>query len=343
MDGIEATIIEHTDSTAKVKAATYWITPLERISNTFYHDVVKRNNTWHLKPLDYDLDIPPDQLLSNNITQFYNHGRRRISSELTYHEDVLKQPVLEVLSAGLVRTDSIYTVVGEVQNVDNVPADVVIKCTLYNDYDEELAVYNVKDQMKHKLMPKEITSFRINFEGIAWLDSASRKPDTFDPNEFTPVDLSDIPTKFNLQCAGNVATSDLYKGVSIAELRQDNDYIEGVLFNSGIQEVTIPQLIISYYNNNHELIWVDHDYIKEGIRPQRKKVFSYKLKNLNSISIINNSLDNTFVNGLSNKAISYKVTPNRKKEQRKVQFIPVSGKSYPYIKIEINNYIGAPY
>ena len=192
-------------------------------------------------------------------------------------------------------------------------------------------------------MPKEITSFRINFEGIAWLDSASKKPDTFDPNEFTPVDLSDIPTKFNLQCAGNVATSDLYKGVSIAELRQENDYIEGVLFNSGIQEVTIPQLIISYYNNNHELIWVDQDYIKEGIRPQRKKVFSYKLKDLNSISIINNSLDNTFVNGLPNEAISYKVTPNRKKEQRKVQFIPVSGKSYPYIKVEINNYIGAPY
>ncbi|MAQ74697.1 MAG: hypothetical protein CL613_00015 [Aquimarina sp.] len=343
MDGIEATIIEHTDSTAKVKAATYWITPLERISNTFYHDVVKRNNKWHLKPLDYDLDIPPDQLLSNNITQFYNHGRRRISSEQTYHEDVLKQPVLEVLSTALIKTDSTYTVVGEIQNVDNVPADVVIKCTLYNDYDEELAVYNAKDQMKHKLMPKEITSFRINFEGIAWLDSASKKPDTFDPNEFTPVDLSDIPTKFNLQCAGNVATSDLYKGVSIAELRQENDYIEGVLFNSGIQEVTIPQLIISYYNNNHELIWVDQDYIKEGIRPQRKKVFSYKLKDLNSISIINNSLDNTFVNGLPNEAISYKVTPNRKKEQRKVQFIPVSGKSYPYIKVEINNYIGAPY
>jgi hypothetical protein len=39
--------------------------------------------------------------------------------------------------------------------------------------------------IKHKLMPKEITSFKVNFEDIAWLKNTDTKPTTFNPNEFT--------------------------------------------------------------------------------------------------------------------------------------------------------------
>jgi hypothetical protein len=37
----------------------------------------------------------------------------------------------------------------------------------------------------------------------------------------------------------------------------------GLLFNYGIQEVTIPGLLISYYNSDKKLIYVDH-FIREG-------------------------------------------------------------------------------
>ena len=228
LDGILVDIITQTDSTAKVKALTHWITPLEKIDKTFYHELVKYNKKWFVKPLAYDLDIPPDQLFAENVTAFYNHGRRRVSSEQTYHEDVLKQPVLEVLSAKIIEYKDQYSLIGEVQNIDNVPADVGITGTLYNDKDEKLAKYNVKHQMKHKLMPKEITSFRINFEGIAWVNREDQKPETFDPDQFTAMKFDDKPAKFNLQCAGNVATVDLYKGVAINDLAIQNNHIEGV-------------------------------------------------------------------------------------------------------------------
>jgi hypothetical protein len=38
-------------------------------------------------------------------------------------------------------------------------------------------------------MPKEITSFKVNFEEIAWIKKDVVQPTTFNPNEFTPKTL----------------------------------------------------------------------------------------------------------------------------------------------------------
>ncbi|WP_025741609.1 membrane protein [Aquimarina pacifica] len=342
LDQIKVHVVAQTDSTAKTQVFTRWITALEAIDKVFYHELVRRNNKWFLKPRAYDLDIPPDQLLAENTTKFYNHGRRRITSEQTYHEDVLKQPVLEVLSAKIIENNNQYMIIGEVQNIDNVPADVVITGTLYDRESKELAKYNVKHQMKHKLIPKEITSFRIDFEGIAWVNHEERKPETFDPDQFTAIDFKETPNTFNLQCAGNVATVDLYKGVVINDLTIQNQQIHGVLFNSGLQEVTIPMLLVSYYNENEELIWVDHQYISEGIRQQRKQYFTHNLMDLSEVCEIDKDMSAVFVNGLSNTVISQKVVPNRISDHRLVPLIPVQGKGFAYVKLEINTYIGAP-
>ncbi|MDY8134650.1 hypothetical protein [Aquimarina sp. 2201CG5-10] len=342
LDEINITIISQNDSVAKIKAITNWITPLEKIDKTYYHQLINRNGSWYIHPLEYDLDIPPDQLFAENSTIFYNHGRRRITSEQTYHEDVLKQPVLEVLFAKIIKNKEQYSIVGALQNVDNVPADVVIKGSLYGSENNRLATYNAKHLMKHKLIPKEITSFRINFEGIAWLDINESKPDTFDPEQFTVLELKDRPIEFNLQCAGNVATTDLYKGVAVNDIVITDDKISGVFFNSGLEEVTIPQLLISYYDSNKKMIWVDHKYLREGIRPQRKQYFEYTFKDVSNIEIIDENLDNVYVNGLPNVEISQKVVPNRKPDLKSLALLPVNGKGFSYIKLEINTYIGAP-
>ncbi len=341
LDEISVDVIAKTDSTAKVKAITHWITPLEKIDKTFYHELVQYGNRWFVKPSLYDLDIPPDQLYARNTTTYYNHGRRRISSEQTYHEDVLKQPVLEVLMAKIVERDNQYSIIGQLQNIDNVPADVVVTGTLYNSRNEKLAEYNVKHQMKHKLLPKEITSFRINFEGIAWVDRKEAKPDTFDPDQFTIMKLEETPAKFNLQCAGNVATVDLYKEFSINDLTVKNNQIEGTVFNSGLKEITIPMLLVSYYNQDHELVWVDHQYLREGIRQQRKQYFKYKLLDLSCVQKINSDMKNVLVNGLENRLISDKVVPERIVEHTSKQFIPIKGKGFNYITLSINTYIGS--
>ncbi|MFI1773308.1 hypothetical protein [Thalassobellus citreus] len=342
LDAIETIITSKTDNLATVKVNTNWITPLEKINKTDYKSLVKLKGKWFIQPDDIDLDLPPDQLYSGNLTKYFNQGRRRITTEQTHHEDVLKQPVLEILSAKLVKHNNSYALIGEVQNIDNVPADVVLKGTLYNDANKELATYNAKYHVKHKLMPKEVSSFKINFEGIAWSKTQDSIPKTFNPDEFTPVEFEEQPTKFNLQIAGNVSGSDLYKDATLSDLNISTNTISGKLFNSGLEEITIPQLIITYYDTNKNMLWVDHHFIEKGIRQQRQQAFEYPILKNDSINIINENMKNCFVNGLPNASISNKVVPNRIDNQTHTVLQPIKHANYSFIKIELNSYIGNP-
>lgn len=342
LDSIGIDIADETNNSAKAKVTTLWITPLEKIKKDFYHELIKKSDKWYIKPKKKDSDIPPDQLFTANTTSFYNHGRRKITTQQTHHEDVLKQPVLEILTAKLIKYNGQYSVIGEIQNVDDVPADVVIKSTLYNDADKELAVYNAKFHIKHKLMPKEITPFKVNFEGIAWASTKDTMPPTFDPDQFTPISLEEQPVNFDIQSAGNVANTDLYKSVALQNLEFSEHGIDGVLYNGGIQEVTIPQLLISYYDKDHELVWVDHHFLTEGVRMQRKQFFNYQPLSLNTLKVIYSSLENCYVNGLPNTAITKKVFPKRILNHANTQRQPFKGDGYSYIKFDINSYIGNP-
>lgn len=342
MDAIDIQILSQTENSAKIIAKTKWVTPLEVISKEYRHDVVKEKGKWFIVPNKIDLDIPPDQFVSNNGTEFFKHGRRAVSTQQTYHDDVLKQPVLEILSAKLIQYKKQYIIIGEVQNVDNVPADVVLKATLYDKNDKKLASFNAKYEIKHKLMPKEITSFKVNFEDIAWVKNTDVKPKTFNPNEFTPLELTGNPVTFDIQCAGNVAITDLYTQVALTDFAIENNHITGTLFNFGIQESTIPEILVSYYNSNKELIYVDHFFMREGVRVQRKNYFDYELLNLNNCKTLKSSLENCFVNGLANASISKAVVPNRKLNEAEEQLQQIKGRGFDYIKLEINNYIGNP-
>ena len=342
LDAIEIEIIKESKSNVELIAKTKWITPLEIIYKKFYHKTVKRKGNWYIIPQKLDSDIPPDQFIASSGTEYFKHGRRKISTQQTYHDDVLKQPELEILSAKLIRFNHEYTIIGELQNIDNSPADVIIKSTLYNNQDQPLATFNAKYEIKHKLMPKEITSFKIKFEEIAWVKKDDKKPTAFNPNEYTPKKISERPANFDIQSAGNVAITDLYTQVALSDLVIEGDHLKGTLFNYGIQEVTVPQLLISYYDQNKELVYVDHFFLKEGVRVQRKQYFDYKLVDLTRCLLIQSSLKDCFVNGLPNGDLARTIVPKRIYQHHLEQLQPIDGKGFSYIKIEMNNYIGNP-
>ncbi len=291
LDNIEVNIKEQTDKNAKADVITNWVTPLERVEKKYFFELIKEGTKWFLKIPKPNPDLPPDQLMITNKTSYFNHGRRKITTQQTLHEDVLKQPVLEVLNAKLIKHGKSYAVIGTIQNIDNVPADVALKAALYDSDNGKLASYNAKYHMKHKLMPKETSNFRIEFEGIAWSKIKDAIPKIFNPDEFTPTDFKKPPTLFNLHCEGNVANSDLYKKVGIDHVDINKSKVKGTIFNTGIEEVTISQLLVSYYSSEKELLWVDSLFLKEGVRQQRKQNFTIALDPLKQLEIIYDGLD----------------------------------------------------
>tara|TARA_R110002126_G_scaffold13674_1_gene58810 strand:- start:6002 stop:7429 length:1428 start_codon:yes stop_codon:yes gene_type:complete len=342
LDAIDIQIIKNSDNRATLVAKTKWITPLEIINKEYYHETIKRKGKWYILPQKQPLDIPPDQFLFDNTTSYFKQGRRKITTQQTYHEDVLKQPELEILSAKLIQYKNEFIIIGELQNIDNFPADVVLKSTLYNHHDKVLATFNAKDVIKHKIMPKETTSFKVNFEEISWLNKDAAQPTTFNPNEFTPKDINETPANFDIQSAGNVAITDFYTQVALSDLTIESNHLKGTLFNYGIQEVTVPELLVSYYTAEKELLYVDHYFLREGVRVQRKQYFDYELLDLSSCRIILSSLENCYVNGLPNGGLARTIIPKRNKTVEKELLQKVKGKGFSYVKIEMNNYIGNP-
>jgi len=342
LDSLAIEIEAKTDTTAQAIVNAKWITPLKEIRTVEIVSLKKTQSNWFIIPKAIDPDIPPDQLLIQSGTAYYNHGKRAVTIQKTYHEDVLKQPVVEVLSARLVQIDSIYAIVGEIQNVDNIPADISVTGALYNTGNRELARFNAKDIVKHKLLPKEKTLYRINFEDIAWNKNNDSKPTTYNPNLFTEIKLKEKPISFEVQVNANVATTDLQQAVALSKVQQQDNAIQGFLFNPSINEATIAQLLIGYYNASQELLWVESKYIDESIRQQRKRPFSEILLSIPLPKEIASGLTTVSVNGLPNTQISTKIVPNRNRSEENKAFIKIKNMPYTYIKIVTNNYIGNP-
>jgi len=130
--------------------------------------------------------------------------------------------------------------------------------------------------------------------------------------------------------------------LTIQSLNLEDEKVSGELYNSGIQEVTIPLLLVSYYDEDQELVWVDHKFVKDGVRVQRKQPFEYSFVNVEGLDIINSSLKNCFVNGLPNSSIAKKVVPDRDLSHAGELLQPFDGDSFDFVKLELNSYIGNP-
>ncbi|TKD62321.1 hypothetical protein [Flavobacterium sp. ASW18X] len=343
LNGIEFDIFDRTENHAKARVYTEFITPLTYVLDTTVYELnKKKDNKWYIVPDVFDVDVPNEQLYSVSEPKYKNHGRRRVTTQQTFHEDIVPQPVVEVLEAKLIESDNQFYIIGRLQNIDNLPADINVKSTIYTKDYKEMGVYNAQNFVKHKLLPKEHSAFKIHFEAVAWQKIKDSMPQVFDPDTFTPMVWQEYPQIFDLQISANGSSQDLYREVTLNDVQIEDDRVTGYLYNYGISDVTIPQLIISYYNDDNELVWVDEDIVMQTIRPQRKSPFEFKLKKFPCYFNYHQEKDSWFVNGLPNDDIKQKYLEHRKPDLFYTDLIPVDGDIYSYIKIEINNYIGSP-
>jgi len=277
------------------------------------------------------------------VLEFHNQGRREANVEQTFHEDILDRPLINILSARLVRKEDNYYVIGEIQNVDNDPAFINIKANLYDSKGKEIVSYNAKDEIVHVLYPKEKTPFKVSFEAVAWDKSYDKIPSTYDPDLVKPFDFLEEPVEFVVFASSSVESGYTYKnyGLQNISIEPDGSSLQGEFYNYGTKHVSIPQLLVTYLDENREVIWIDNHYQSYGARQQRKEAFEMDIDLLTDFTLVKQGdRENLFVNGSSIEKFAGLYSPNI---NRVIDSdAKVDNECYDYLRIVPNAFVGNP-
>jgi len=276
---------------AEATVTASWFTAVQKYETTHELTLERIDDKWYIRKENFEMDVTADQLISIPDIDFLNQGKRQAISGSTLKEDVLDRPEIYIKQANLVMKDSLPYIVGEVVNVDVDPAFINVKAILYNDQGAEILSMNSSEVIKHNLLPKESSLFKIDFSENIY--------------ELKTENIIDSISSFAVFVNSSVTDEKLYKFYGLKEILYQNKTIEGAVVNYGNKEITIPQILVGQcYNDN--VLWVDYMYVNRGIRAQREKEFSKEIIDINNIQLLKKGNDeNLLINGSSRKRYYY--------------------------------------
>lgn len=301
LDSLSTNIEILGDDRAVANVEAHWITSLKKYQSEHVLQLKKKGLFWYLLPFESQLKTPPDQLIRLPDVDYKSHGRRTLNK--TSDDDVQDRPELMIKEANLIESKEGYHVVGRIKNIDVDPASVTLEARLYNEYGGEIARYGVRDVMTHDLLPKESTTFRIDFEELQW----QGENDTFDPEAKTPKEFAEMPCSFAIFANSVVTDIEFYKNFGYSKFVYDEESEEcsGVFYNYGAHEITIPQLRYDIIEDEN-LLWVECQYLKTAIRSQKLDNFSFNIQNkLDPKLYLEGELENLIINGVSMESKNY--------------------------------------
>ncbi len=325
----------------EVRVNAFWVTALSSYPTTDMLTMVKRQGQWYIMPSSVDITVPPDKFLRYPIVDWHAQGRSVVTTGTTGFGDVLDRPQLQILSARLVKVGKTYSVVGELINTDVNPADVTVTALLFDKNHTILSTYNAQTGMIHKLLPKETTPFRVDFEGVAGtgLIDASTLMGSFQPGLKTPLHLKAPIDSFQVYAKAVVTDHDLNRGVgeqdvSVKYEADGKPHLVGLLYNGSTSEATVPHLLVTYYNAQNEVMWVDSTFIEQAVEPEHTEAFDIALTPASSVAPIIN-MGGTYTNILKQQHLPF--DPQLPWSQRYP--LPASS-GYSSLRISLNYLIG---
>ncbi len=276
LDEISSELNDQNDFRATVTADLRYLTSIEWYDIEREHGLVERNGQWYINADEPELTIPPDQLVRRPSIAYAIQGRRRVTQLTTELTDVQDRPEIDVRDVRVVEEDGLPVVVGMVSNRDVDPADLTLTAVLRNEDGDQIARYNATDHLIRTLNPRESTPFRIDFQRVAAGNNIN-----FDPHEVHPIELTEEIAYVEVYGKAVVTTQGLYRALGInafeAETTDEGMRISGELRNDGAIEVIIPVLVVSYLDENGDVLWVERRFVEQSVRPQRSVPFEFDL------------------------------------------------------------------
>ncbi len=348
LDAITTTVALADPTLQRINAHASYVTSLNTYTATEQHDVVQRDGRWYIQLPPVDPTTPPEQLLRREAVRWFGQGRRQPTASTTAFGDVQDRPELQIISARLVQSGDVISVVGELINTDVDPADVTVTALLYAEDGSTLSQYNAQSAIMHKLLPKELTPFRVDFEGVAGqkivepllgeTDAAHGNDPEFDPLAFTPLALEATIDQFAVYAKAVVTTHDLDRTVGTQALALEEAdgqfWLTGRAGNAGTQEATLPQMLVTYYDEAGDVVWVDHHYLESAIRPQRLVNFRVPITPASALTELAVRGD-TFTNLLDDEATG--ITPDDAQWQDRLLLPDATG--YASLRVSLHYFV----
>ncbi len=265
----------------KYHLSVEWFTATHKYTTAEQHVLHKRDEKWYIEKKSMQRATPPDQLINVPSINFHKQGRRKAEIQNTDRLDVLDRPSIAIPQSHLVKKNGHYYLVGEILNTDNVPAFVTIEGVLYNNEGIEIYRTNADEHLIHNLFPKESSPFRINFDNWEGISEHQKRE----------------VSNFVIFARSMVTDEECYKFTGVRSIELDTHQLQLTMDNYGNQEVSIPQIIISY-QEDQTMLWVDRFYMDTGIRPQRQKQVTLTLTNTERILLKKRgTAENILLNG----------------------------------------------
>lgn len=340
LDEMTPTITVDEPNHKEIRADARYITALSYYTDTVTFTLNRLPGSgWVIEPQAVDIRVPPEQFQRQTALEYLSSGRRRVSSAVTDFADVLDRPELEILSADLLVDGSgRFSLVGEVMNTDVDPADVTVTGLIYDREDELLTWYNAGAGMMHKILPLEITPFRIDFEGVAGLAlEKSAAALSFTPGAqwdyLLPPDVE--MGSFAVFAKAVVTGRDLGRSLGVQNLAvQETDeglVVTGKLINSGLDEAVIPHLFVTLYDEAGRVRWVDHNFLREGVRAQYTLPFSVPVTPAKEVMSL----------GLPGNVFSNILADETNRQGVRDDFVPMpSGYGYAWLRVSLHYFAG---
>ena len=245
----EARLIAHNGNEAIVRANLEWATAVGALHENQDLKLVSDNGSWQIIwPKRNEANLPPQVITENYLRWDIVHAD---SEGNEWGAQNAESPHVRITSMNAVEREGKVIILGELVNEDTVPGYVDVQGILIGKNGEQLGEETSFDKISHVLLPKEITPFRIDFDGVHL-------------NQVKKVSLN--PTSILVPASGDPVIGVLHQQLDKTD--SGHTVLKGELMNESGELVNIPQVLATYYDNSGHVIWISDGYVDQALRPQ---------------------------------------------------------------------------
>ncbi|HEX4663174.1 MAG TPA: hypothetical protein VH196_02210, partial [Terriglobales bacterium] len=160
----EARVIAHNDNQTIVRASLDWATAVGTLHENRDLKLVSDNGSWQIVwPKRHEPNLPPQVIPVTYLRWDIVHSDSEANE---WGAQNAESPHVRITSMNAVEREGKVIILGELVNDDTVPGYVDVEGILIGKDGEQLGEETSFDKISHVLLPKEVTPFRIDFDGV---------------------------------------------------------------------------------------------------------------------------------------------------------------------------------